>query len=82
MDWGAIFSQHGVELISPTTAAYALAATRPRRSTSATPACSTSVMAGFMALGAYGYAISIAQLRLARGGSACSSASSRPSSSP
>ncbi|TFB53078.1 branched-chain amino acid ABC transporter permease [Cryobacterium tagatosivorans] len=58
MDWGAIFSNAAVELISPTTAAYALAALGLAVHFGYTGLLNFG-QAGFMALGAYGYAISI-----------------------
>ncbi|WEO79380.1 branched-chain amino acid ABC transporter permease [Cryobacterium sp. SO2] len=57
MDWGAIFSNAAVELISPTTAAYALAALGLAVHFGYTGLLNFG-QAGFMALGAYGYAIS------------------------
>ena len=58
IDWGAIFSNAAVELISPTTAAYALAALGLAIHFGYTGLLNFG-QAGFMALGAYGYAISI-----------------------
>ncbi|MFT2815288.1 branched-chain amino acid ABC transporter permease [Leifsonia sp. A12D58] len=58
MDWGAIFNNAAVELISPTTAAYALAALGLAVHFGYTGLLNFG-QAGFMALGAYGYAISI-----------------------
>jgi len=58
IDWGAIFSNAAVELISPTTAAYALAALGLAVHFGYTGLLNFG-QAGFMALGAYGYAISI-----------------------
>ncbi|HZK59338.1 MAG TPA: branched-chain amino acid ABC transporter permease [Cryobacterium sp.] len=58
MDWGSIFSNAAVELISPTTAAYALAALGLAVHFGYTGLLNFG-QAGFMALGAYGYAISI-----------------------
>jgi len=57
IDWGAIFSNAAVELISPTTAAYALAALGLAVHFGYTGLLNFG-QAGFMALGAYGYAIS------------------------
>ncbi len=57
IDWGAIFSNAAVELISPTTAAYALAALGLAIHFGYTGLLNFG-QAGFMALGAYGYAIS------------------------
>ncbi|TFC43432.1 branched-chain amino acid ABC transporter permease [Cryobacterium sp. TMT1-21] len=57
MDWGAIFSNAAVELISPTTAAYALAALGLAIHFGYTGLLNFG-QAGFMALGAYGFAIS------------------------
>lgn len=61
IDWGAIFSNAAVELISPTTAAYALAALGLAVHFGYTGLLNFG-QAGFMALGAYGYAISILTL--------------------
>lgn len=58
MDWGAIFNNAAVELISPTTAAYALAALGLAVHFGYTGLLNFG-QAGFMALGAYGYAISV-----------------------
>jgi branched-chain amino acid transport system permease protein len=58
IDWGAIFSNAAVELISPTTAAYALAALGLAVHFGYTGLLNFG-QAGFMALGAYGYAISV-----------------------
>ncbi|RZU64205.1 amino acid/amide ABC transporter membrane protein 2 (HAAT family) [Microterricola gilva] len=58
IDWGLIFSNAAVELISPTTAAYALAALGLAIHFGYTGLLNFG-QAGFMALGAYGYAISI-----------------------
>ncbi|MEO6310316.1 MAG: branched-chain amino acid ABC transporter permease [Leifsonia sp.] len=58
MDWGAIFGNAAVELISPTTAAYAMAALGLAVHFGYTGLLNFG-QAGFMALGAYGYAISI-----------------------
>jgi neutral amino acid transport system permease protein len=58
IDWGSIFSNAAVELISPTTAAYALAALGLAVHFGYTGLLNFG-QAGFMALGAYGYAISI-----------------------
>lgn len=58
MDWGAIFGNAAVELISPTTAAYGLAALGLAIHFGYTGLLNFG-QAGFMALGAYGYAISI-----------------------
>lgn len=58
MDWGAIFGNAAVELISPTTAAYALAALGLAIHFGYTGLLNFG-QAGFMALGAYGYAISV-----------------------
>ena len=58
IDWGAIFNNAAVELISPTTAAYALAALGLAVHFGYTGLLNFG-QAGFMALGAYGYAISI-----------------------
>ena len=57
IDWGAIFSNAAVELISPTTAAYALAALGLAIHFGYTGLLNFG-QAGFMALGAYGFAIS------------------------
>ncbi|HEX6367164.1 MAG TPA: branched-chain amino acid ABC transporter permease [Agromyces sp.] len=57
MDWIAIFSNAAQELISPTTAAYALAALGLAIHFGYTGLLNFG-QAGFMALGAYGYAIS------------------------
>ncbi|HEV7849730.1 MAG TPA: branched-chain amino acid ABC transporter permease [Mycetocola sp.] len=57
MDWGQLFSNAAVELISPTTAAYALAALGLAVHFGFTGLLNFG-QAGFMALGAYGYAIS------------------------
>ncbi|MEJ3404394.1 branched-chain amino acid ABC transporter permease [Rathayibacter sp. YIM 133350] len=57
LDWGAIFSNASQELISPTTAAYALAALGLAIHFGYTGLLNFG-QAGFMALGAYGYAIS------------------------
>ncbi|MCU1636183.1 MAG: branched-chain amino acid transporter permease [Cryobacterium sp.] len=57
IDWGAIFSNAAVELISPTTAAYALAALGLAVHFGYTGLLNFG-QAGFMAIGAYGYAIS------------------------
>jgi len=57
IDWGAIFSNAAVELVSPTTAAYALAALGLAVHFGYTGLLNFG-QAGFMALGAYGYAIS------------------------
>ena len=56
MDWGAIFGNAAVELISPTTAAYALAALGLAIHFGFTGLLNFG-QAGFMLLGAYGYAI-------------------------
>jgi neutral amino acid transport system permease protein len=56
IDWGAIFSNAAVELISPTTAAYALAALGLAIHFGYTGLLNFG-QAGFMAIGAYGYAI-------------------------
>ncbi|MCI2957865.1 branched-chain amino acid ABC transporter permease [Agromyces atrinae] len=56
MDWGAIFGNAAVELISPTTAAYALAALGLAIHFGYTGLLNFG-QAGFMLLGAYGYAI-------------------------
>jgi ABC-type branched-subunit amino acid transport system permease subunit len=56
MDWGAIFGNAVVELISPTTAAYALAALGLAIHFGYTGLLNFG-QAGFMLLGAYGYAI-------------------------
>lgn len=56
MDWGAIFGNAAVELISPTTAAYALAALGLAVHFGYTGLLNFG-QAGFMLLGAYGYAI-------------------------
>lgn len=61
IDWGSIFSNAAVELISPTTAAYALAALGLAVHFGYTGLLNFG-QAGFMALGAYGYAISILTL--------------------
>lgn len=58
IDWIAIFSNAAQELISPTTAAYALAALGLAIHFGYTGLLNFG-QAGFMALGAYGYAISI-----------------------
>jgi branched-chain amino acid transport system permease protein len=58
IDWLAIFSNAAQELISPTTAAYALAALGLAIHFGYTGLLNFG-QAGFMALGAYGYAISI-----------------------
>ncbi|MCD1571008.1 MULTISPECIES: branched-chain amino acid ABC transporter permease [Agromyces] len=58
MDWGSIFSNAAVELISPTTAAYALAALGLAVHFGYTGLLNFG-QAGFMAIGAYGYAISV-----------------------
>ncbi len=58
IDWGAIFGNAAVELISPTTAAYALAALGLAIHFGFTGLLNFG-QAGFMALGAYGYAISV-----------------------
>ena len=58
MDWGAIFSNTATWLISPTTIAYALAAVGLSVHFGYAGLLNFG-MAGFMALGAYGYAISI-----------------------
>ncbi len=58
IDWIQIFSNSAVELISPTTAAYALAALGLAIHFGYTGLLNFG-QAGFMALGAYGYAISI-----------------------
>jgi neutral amino acid transport system permease protein len=58
IDWIAIFSNAAQELISPTTAAYALAALGLAVHFGYTGLLNFG-QAGFMALGAYGYAISI-----------------------
>src|SRR5680860_30203 len=58
IDWGAIFGNAAVELISPTTAAYALAALGLAIHFGYTGLLNFG-QAGFMALGAYGYAISV-----------------------
>lgn len=58
MDWGAIFSNTATWLISPTTIAYALAAVGLSIHFGYAGLLNFG-MAGFMALGAYGYAISI-----------------------
>ncbi|WP_404772949.1 branched-chain amino acid ABC transporter permease [Agromyces mediolanus] len=58
MDWGSIFGNAAVELISPTTAAYALAALGLAVHFGYTGLLNFG-QAGFMALGAYGYAISV-----------------------
>lgn len=58
MDWGAIFSNTATWLISPTTIAYALAAVGLSVHFGFAGLLNFG-MAGFMALGAYGYAISI-----------------------
>jgi neutral amino acid transport system permease protein len=57
IDWGAIFSNAAVELISPTTAAYALAALGLAVHFGYTGLLNFG-QAGFMAIGAYGFAIS------------------------
>ncbi|MCU1638099.1 MAG: branched-chain amino acid transporter permease [Microbacteriaceae bacterium] len=57
IDWGQLFSNAAVELISPTTAAYALAALGLAVHFGFTGLLNFG-QAGFMALGAYGYAIS------------------------
>src|SRR6185295_17195969 len=57
IDWGLIFSNAAQELISPTTAAYALAALGLAIHFGYTGLLNFG-QAGFMALGAYGYAIS------------------------
>ena len=57
IDWIAIFSNAAQELISPTTAAYALAALGLAIHFGYTGLLNFG-QAGFMALGAYGYAIS------------------------
>lgn len=56
MDWGAIFSNAAIELISPTTAAYAIAALGLAIHFGYTGLLNFG-QAGFMLLGAYGYAI-------------------------
>jgi neutral amino acid transport system permease protein len=56
IDWGAIFGNAAVELISPTTAAYALAALGLAVHFGFTGLLNFG-QAGFMLLGAYGYAI-------------------------
>ena len=56
IDWGAIFGNAAVELISPTTAAYALAALGLAIHFGFTGLLNFG-QAGFMLLGAYGYAI-------------------------
>ncbi|NYD66828.1 branched-chain amino acid transport system permease protein [Agromyces atrinae] len=56
IDWGAIFGNAAVELISPTTAAYALAALGLAIHFGYTGLLNFG-QAGFMLLGAYGYAI-------------------------
>ena len=56
IDWGAIFGNAAVELISPTTAAYALAALGLAIHFGFTGLLNVG-QAGFMLLGAYGYAI-------------------------
>ncbi|WP_026378683.1 branched-chain amino acid ABC transporter permease [Agromyces italicus] len=58
MDWGTLFSNAAAELISPTTAAYALAALGLAVHFGYTGLLNFG-QAGFMALGAYGYAISV-----------------------
>ena len=58
IDWIAIFSNAAQELISPTTAAYALAALGLAIHFGYTGLLNFG-QAGFMALGAYGYAISV-----------------------
>ena len=58
IDWLAIFSNAAQELISPTTAAYALAALGLAIHFGYTGLLNFG-QAGFMALGAYGYAISV-----------------------
>ncbi|GAA2441908.1 branched-chain amino acid ABC transporter permease [Agromyces sp. NBRC 114283] len=58
IDWGSIFSNAAVELISPTTAAYALAALGLAVHFGYTGLLNFG-QAGFMAIGAYGYAISV-----------------------
>ncbi|MCU1442257.1 MAG: branched-chain amino acid transporter permease [Cryobacterium sp.] len=58
IDWGAIFSNAAVELISPTTAAYALAALGLAVHFGYTGLLNFG-QAGFMAIGAYGFAISV-----------------------
>lgn len=57
MDWGAVFSNAAVELFSPTTAAYALAAIGLAVHFGYTGLLNFG-QAGFVAVGAYGYAIS------------------------
>lgn len=59
IDWGAIFSNAAVELISPTTAAYALAALGLAIHFGYTGLLNFG-QAGFMAVGAYGLAVSVA----------------------
>ena len=58
MDWGAIFNNTAVWLLSPTTIAYALAATGLAVHFGYAGLLNFG-MAGFMAIGAYSYAISI-----------------------
>lgn len=58
IDWGTLFSNAAVDLISPTTAAYALAALGLAVHFGYTGLLNFG-QAGFMALGAYGYAISV-----------------------
>lgn len=56
MDWGAVFSNSALELISPTTAAYAIAALGLAIHFGYTGLLNFG-QAGFMLLGAYGFAI-------------------------
>ncbi len=56
MDWGAIFSNAAIEFISPTTAAYAIAALGLALHFGYTGLLNFG-QAGFMLLGAYGYAL-------------------------
>ena len=69
MDWGAILSNTLSYLLSPVTIAYALAATGLAVHFGYAGLLNFG-MAGFMALGGYGYAISVLSFGMARGGSA------------
>ena len=80
MDFGFILSSAAGELFSPTTAAYALAALGLAVHFGYSGLLNFG-QAGFMAVGAYGFAISTLTLR-SRSSSACSSRWSARRSSP